>query len=178
MIKKAFHGCFCKYSMAVLVGVLIATQSMGAKGTKRVEQVTDKVCCDVVRKVLPQMTSLQVIDSVWVKAVDAQGKVIGYLLNSTQYGVDNIGRNGPVPTLIVLDSSKKILRVEIGRSSESPAYLSKIQRVGFCNRWNGMTLQSAKSQRVDAVTGATLTSSAVAANVRLMANMAEKSQPD
>lgn len=132
---------------------------------------------DTVKTVLPKVSAIKPVNDVWNKAVDAKGNLLGYVFNSEKYGVDIFGYFEDVPTLVVTDKNYKILKVSVINSYETEEYLRKIRKNGFFSKWNGKTIQSAKDLKVDAVSGATLTTEAVIDNVKLISEKAVKTQP-
>ncbi len=44
--------------------------------------------------------------------------------------------------------------------------MQRVEETGFFNNWNGLTIKKAKKKTVDAVSGATFTSRAVAQSVQ------------
>lgn len=132
---------------------------------------------DTVKTVLPKVSAIKPINEVWNKAVDAKGNLLGYVFNSEKYGVDIFGYYEDVPTLVVTDKNHKILKVSVINSYETEDYLRRIRKNGFFSKWNGKQIQSAKDLKVDAVSGATLTSEAVIDNMKLISEKAVKTQP-
>lgn len=132
---------------------------------------------DTVKTVLPKVSAIKPINDVWNKAVDAKGNLLGYVFNSEKYGIDIFGYYEDVPTLVVTDKNYKILKVSVINSYETEEYLGRVRKKGFFSKWNGKQIQSVKDLKVDAVSGATLTSEAVIDNVKLISEKAVKSQP-
>ena len=90
----------------------------------------------------------------------------GYRVISTRnMGKDIWGYGGNVPLHIYLKGNS-IARIEIQQNFESPEFLSSVVNSGLLSAWNGLSPQEALSKKVDAVTGATLSSSAVISNFR------------
>ncbi len=73
-----------------------------------------------------------------------------------------IGYNGPTPLNITLDETGKISKVELLPHQETPSYVQLVRKSGLLDTWNGLTPQEALAKRVDAVSGATYTSRAIA----------------
>lgn len=132
---------------------------------------------DTVKTVLPKVSAIKPINEVWNKAVDAKGNLLGYVFNSEKYGVDIFGYYEDVPTLVVTDKNHKILKVSVINSYETESYLNKIRKSGFFLKWTGKQIQSVQDFKVDAVSGATLTSEAVIDNVKLISEKSRHSEP-
>lgn len=86
-------------------------------------------------------------------------------VNTTGLSSDFIGYAGPVPVDITLRDGR-IERVEPLENTETPAFFNKITSSGLLERWQGMTPAEAAEAEVDAVTGATYSSTALIGNVR------------
>ncbi|MGL4852839.1 MAG: FMN-binding protein [Phocaeicola sp.] len=164
-----------KRTATVALTLLFATLFITAQAPKRSRRVPERKLdspLDTVKLIYPKATAIQPINSVWNKAVDNKGNLLGYVFNSEVYGIDNLGYYEDVPVLVVTDKSEKIQYVSIINSYETPEYVEDIYRSGFMERWNGKKLTDIQSIEVDGVSGATLTSEAVIENMKLIANKA------
>jgi uncharacterized protein with FMN-binding domain len=72
-----------------------------------------------------------------------------------------IGYGGTTPLAVSLDANEKIVGVELLENSETPGFVNRIIKLGFFDSWNGMTVNQVLNSHIDAVAGATMTSSAV-----------------
>lgn len=86
-------------------------------------------------------------------------------VNTTGLSADFIGYAGPVPVEITLRDGK-IEKVEALDNTETPAFFSNVVSSGLLDSWQGMTAAEAAEAEVDAVTGATYSSTALIQNVR------------
>ena len=75
-----------------------------------------------------------------------------YIINTTTIGKDIEGYNGPTPLKVYIKNNK-VEKIEFLKNVESPKYYAKVK--------------NAKTLQVDAVTGATYSSTAVIQNVQL-----------
>ena len=87
------------------------------------------------------------------------------IVNTTTLGKDVEGYNGPTPLKIYIKKNK-VERIEFLKSMESPKYYAMVKKA-LMDKWNGLTIKEARTQKVDAVTGATFSSEAVIKNVQL-----------
>lgn len=87
-------------------------------------------------------------------------------INTTEAGSSVMGYNGPVPVEITITDGK-ITGVEPLENSETPGFFKRVTDSGLLESWNGLTPEEAKEKEVDAVTGATYSSTAIIENVRL-----------
>lgn len=87
------------------------------------------------------------------------------VINSSSLAADIVGYGGKTPVEVYVRDGV-IERVEVLKNSETPSYFRRIEESGFLESWRGMTLGEAAVAAVDGLSGATLSSEAVAANVR------------
>lgn len=88
-----------------------------------------------------------------------------YIINTTELGKEIEGYNGPTPMKVYI-SKNKVEKIEFLKSMESPKYYAKVKKA-LQDKWNGLKVKDAKTQKVDIVTGATFSSEAVIKNVQL-----------
>ena len=101
------------------------------------------------------------IDTAFYEVKDAKGKKLGTVLFSSPYS-DNIkGFNGPTPLLITLDAEGRIKDVVLLENQETPVYAKRVVEGGLYQAWNGLTVDEAIDNQVDAISGATYTSNGV-----------------
>lgn len=89
-----------------------------------------------------------------------------YTVNTTLLSEQVKGYNGPTPLLITIEKDR-VVKVEALENVETPRFFERMKEGGMLQRWDGMTVDEALAATVDAVTGATFSSNAVAENVRL-----------
>ncbi len=94
------------------------------------------------------------------------GGVIAF--NSAPIAKDIVGYGGRTPvTLYTKDG--RIERVEVAANDETPSFFDEVVASGLLKRWDGMSLDEAALQSVDAVSGATFTSVSIIRNVQRVA---------
>lgn len=90
---------------------------------------------------------------------------------------DIIGYNAKVPIKITLDADGKIASVEMLDNRETPSFARRVEQSGLLQKWNGLTPAQAAVLDVDAVSGATYTSTAIISSVRRMtSNQVERQE--
>ena len=110
-----------------------------------------------------------------VQLLDANNKVIGYLLLPPAGKRQRTeGYNGVVNAAVVVAPDNRILGVVLGENSETPDFLKRLREGGLLKRWNGKTPAEAAKLKVDAVTRATYSSNAVKAEVGAVLNAQQK----
>ena len=87
------------------------------------------------------------------------------VVNTTTLAEDVEGYAGTTPLKIYINKKGKIEKIEALKNMETPKYWALIKR-DLLGKWNGLTVKQASTQKVDVVTGATLSSEAVIENVK------------
>lgn len=108
-----------------------------------------------------EAATTQAIDTAFYEVKDSNGKLLGTVLFSAPFSNDVKGYNGPTPLLICLDAEGRITNVELRANQETPRFAQRVVDGGLYESWNGLTVEQALGQQVDAVSGATYTSEGV-----------------
>ena len=95
------------------------------------------------------------------------------VINTTELCKDVKGFKGPVPVEVTFRNGK-VVQVKPLPNHESPGFFKRLTESGFFKSWNGMTAAEVEKAHVDAVTGATYSSTAVIKNVKAAARQAQK----
>lgn len=88
-----------------------------------------------------------------------------FVVNTTILGKSVEGYAGPTPVKVYIRGNK-VERIEFLQNQETPKYFDRVKKF-LQAKWNGLKVRDAQTLSVDAVTGATYSSEAVAENVRL-----------
>lgn len=107
------------------------------------------------------------LEDVNLYGVFKNGNKIGRVVNTSPFSDEIFGYNGRTPLNIFLDSEGRIFEVEICENKESRGYLNKVVNSGYFDLWDGLTAKEAANHNVDAVSGCTYTSVAVAQSLQL-----------
>lgn len=113
-----------------------------------------------------QPTTLTTTDSVLyeVRLSAMHEEPDGYVIVGRRATNSAWGHDGPVSVAIFLDDGMIIRGVRLLEEHETRRFVERMHGMHFLERWNGRHLYDPQ-QRVDATTGATATSAAVATNV-------------
>jgi len=97
-----------------------------------------------------------------------RGRVAGYAFVTTEIVPGIQGYGGPVPVLVGMDRTGRIVGVRMLPNNETPEYTRGIYSSRFLNQFAGKTCRDpfVLGRDIDGVTGATVTSAAVANGVR------------
>ncbi|MHB1078744.1 MAG: FMN-binding protein [Prosthecobacter sp.] len=97
---------------------------------------------------------------------DVSGITLGHVMQTSPEADDIIGYSGPTNTLIALDSRGKVLGLRILSSGDTTDHLAEVVRErSFFKQFTGKKAAELSSLLPQAVSGATLTSSAIAEGV-------------
>lgn len=88
-----------------------------------------------------------------------------YVVNTTTLGKNVVGYVAATPLKIYIQKDK-IVKVEALKNQETPKHNAKVKRM-LLTKWDGMKVKEVAKQKVDGVTGATITSDAFKKNVQL-----------
>ena len=123
---------------------------------------------------LPDAVSLRPDDSArdGLFVLDRAGRELGYVVRTQPRCRDIIGYAGTTDALVVLDRDWKILGIKIHASEDTTSYIQDIAvDRRFLKKWNGLTWDAAaaldlKAAGIEGVSGATMTSMAIAQSVK------------
>lgn len=132
------------------------------------------IAVDEVRKLLPDAASLRPDSSErdGLFVLDRQGRELGYVVRTQPYCRDIIGYCGVTDALVVLGPDWKILGLTVHASDDTKEHVyDVVTDRRFLKKWNGMTWDTAagldlKKAGIEGVSGATMTSMAIARSVK------------
>jgi Na+-translocating ferredoxin:NAD+ oxidoreductase RnfG subunit len=114
-----------------------------------------------IREVFPGAIGYLKIKNSTYMVVGTSNKSLGRMVLSTPYSKEIKGFSGQTPLLIALNNDGTIRTVLLLRNRESRHFVNKVRLHGLFSAWNGLSLDQAADKQVDAVSGATYTSTAV-----------------
>lgn len=121
---------------------------------------------DDAKKNFPEADSL-VLEDVNLYNVFDDGNKIGTIVNTSPFSDEIYGYNSTTPLTIFLDENDRISEVEICENRETRGYSNKVINSGYLDLWDGLTPKEAATYNVDAVSGCTFTSIAVAQSLQI-----------
>lgn len=132
------------------------------------------VVVDQVKSFFPEAARLRPDSSArdGLFIVDREGRELGYVVRTFPAAQDIIGYAGATDTLVVLDRDWKIVGLKIHGSEESEDYVKSIATDRrFLKKWNKLTWDAAadldlEAAGIEGVSGATMTSMAIAQGVK------------
>jgi Regulator of nitric oxide reductase transcription len=165
--------------LALVISFVLKTNTVSAQhhgmGSLQPEPVLSAL--EMVKTVFTNAASVSEGNTIWHVIKNSNGKLVGYALSSRPLTKDIIGYKGPTPIVLILDKNKIIKKLFLLENKESPDYINKVKTKGFLDTWNGKTLKEAAQLDVDAVSGATYSSTAIKRNVAMLAINALQTKP-
>lgn len=119
-----------------------------------------------LKELFPSYSTLEKMREQVYRIKSADGKELGELyLELIPEKEKKIGYAGPIEIAVAFRDGRTA-GVLIGKNEETPGFLRRLVRRGFLKGWNGATLKELQEKQVDAVSGATMSSEAIADSVR------------
>lgn len=120
-----------------------------------------------VRAAFPAAASYEKANKGVYKVYGKNKEIIGAVILSSPYATGVKGFAGPTPLLIAIDKRLHIKDVQLLRNSDTPNFVEHALEGGLLKSWNNMLMNKAANKEVDAVSGATYTSTAVIKNFQM-----------
>ncbi|MEA4901607.1 FMN-binding protein [Desulfitobacterium sp.] len=153
-----------KYFMLIIaIIVLIAAAIYGSYNN----QMDEATVLKYYHSAAPEASRFIPITDHTASYYDTAGTLAGYIGVSS-----NIGYSGPVFTATLIDTKGNITAVKVVNSSETPAYLRKLDAAGYFKQYNQKTVTDSLMPKydIDCVSGATLSSRAIGNSVQNVAH--------
>lgn len=154
--------------LALLVGLLAVRHRVLSRSDEETD-ARSSVPTALVDRIFPGAVRIVAVGEEtdrWV-VYDSGNIRLGTVLSTSPSADSIVGYAGPVPLLIGLSDDGRIAGVEPLPNSESRAFVDYIREEGYLDSWDGLTVSEALEKRVDAVSGATMSSSAMGASLRV-----------
>ena len=161
--RRLLHGY--RVGVFVLLIALIHQQHTWFVEQKR-GALKQKVEVEQIAGLYPKAASLSDWDPSHggQNVLDAEGKKLGHVIQTSPEADKIVGFSGPTNTLIAFGAGGKILGVRILRSEDTKEHVGDVLKSdAFLGTWTGLDREEAADLRdIDGVSGATLTSMAIA----------------
>ncbi len=137
------------------------------------------IVVDEVKSFFPTAARLRPDDSArdGLFVLDRESRELGYVVRTQPRCEDIIGYCGVTDTLVALDTNWKILGLKVRRSDDTPDHVKDVvTHRRFLKSWNDLTWDAAadldlKKAGIEGVSGATMTSMAIARSVKARLQM-------
>jgi len=153
--NKAYPVVFLAVIVIVSVVLLIAVNSLTSDivESRRVEEITG-----ILENIFPEMSKYELEDEVYIIYEDGEKAGYAFMASGSGYG-------GNIDILVGLDSGFGIKGVSILSQTETPGVGNRITESSFTDQFKGLSASdiALKSEggKIDAITGATISSRAV-----------------
>ncbi len=162
--------------IGVQQGKLVGWEPSAQHKVEKNTSMLGTISLEQSQTIFPEAYSLSTIDTSWVEVHDKAGKKLGELILSSPYSDKIIGFAGTTPLLIALGPEGKIKKVELLDNAESPDYVAHVREKKLFEAWTGLTIDEALNKKVDAVSGATYTSTAVIQSLKARLSVIDKAK--
>lgn len=159
------------YRFAVLCAILWLVRDLALHQRT---QGDSPIHTDELKSLLPGADELRPDSSArdGLFVLDREGKELGYVVRTQPYCRDIIGYSGVTDALVVLNPEWKIIGIKIHASDDTREHVhDMVTDRRFLKKWNGLTWDAAadldlQEAGIEGVSGATMTSMAVAESVK------------
>ena len=147
-----------------IVGIRTLQNGDGAKS--KAESAPNEDVLSSLKGIIPEAAAIE-HDGVeqWI-IKNKNEEAIGKAIIAQQTTRKIIGYSGPIPMVIVLDKNDKVRGIELLENDKTPEFLETVENEGFLEGWNGLVVAQAVGKNMDAVSGATYSSTAIGETVR------------
>lgn len=129
-----------------------------------------------IQSVFPEAAKIQTLDTAYFRILDAKGQALGSVLLSSPYADDVKGYAGKTPLMIVVGPDDKIAQVQLLENGETPGFVNRVVNSGFLESWNGLSLNEALDKELDAVSGATFSSTGIKKSLQKRLSVAARQE--
>lgn len=118
-----------------------------------------------IQRIFPEASAY--IDSEGRIEVQSDNETIGWAFNSSPYSDSIMGFASSVPVLLGFSMDDHLQGITMLKNYESPDFVENMVSTGFLDLWNGLHVLEIADADVDAVTGVTMTSSAIIKSMKI-----------
>ena len=163
------RGLLSAYRAAVFAAVIVFIRLAAQAPSPPRADVPPDVSIASLRKLYPSAASLSPrSDAKGAHVVnDSNGNALGFVIATSPESDAVIGYSGPSETLVAFGADSRVIGVEILSSGDTPEHLAQVvEDPAFLSQFEGKTWQEMQSlSGIDGVSGATLTSLAIAEGI-------------
>ncbi len=154
--------------LLIACGVLLGSMMAAAEIGNLPEEV--RHFSDDMRNLLPGAAEVTPSGEGIYTVRDAKRNTIGTLYLERISDDDRpMGYAGTIEIAVLFGKDSTVAGVLIGKNQETPSFLNRLRAAKFPERWNGLRMEEIPGREIDAVTGATYSSTAIRTGVRKLA---------
>ncbi len=130
------------------------------------KSVTDQFTLEDIKILFPNVASYSVkaVDKAIV--YDANNQILGEAYHTLPKAKDIRGFADVIPLIIGCDNNKQIIGIAVQKNNETPAFINRVISTGLLDKWKGKLASDAVTLNIDAVTGATMSSSCIINSIK------------
>ena len=149
-----------------LFGYKFNQESSSAIQESTSNQIPDQFTLEEIKSIFPNANSYKVTKEDEATVFDANNQKLGEVFHTLPIASDEKGFAGTIPMIIGFDNSYKIQGIAVLKNNETPAFIERVISTGLLDKWKGKTKEEATNTKVDAVTGATMSSSCIIKSIQ------------
>jgi NosR/NirI family transcriptional regulator, nitrous oxide reductase regulator len=155
--------------LLLLAALVLGLNRLSARWANRpANQATPRLSVAAVREVEPRVVRLQPIEGRFENILDNEGVLLGSATTTSPTADEVIGYSGPNDVLLILDLNRNIVSASLLHSGDTQDHVALVRsNAAFWQQFRGLTWGSRLDTRIDGVSGATLTSLAIAEAIAL-----------
>jgi electron transport complex protein RnfG len=158
--NRAYPVVFLAVIVTVSVALLIA---LGSVTSSIVEERRSEEIKNTLGKIFPEMSEYELEGEVYIIYQDGEKSGYAFISSGSGYG-------GDIDILVGLDNNFSIKDISILKQTETPGLGARITESAFTDQFKGLSADEVALRpdngRIDAITGATISSEAVVDAVR------------
>lgn len=154
--------------MIVLAMLLLGLHRYAKLANRPSQDVSALFDSLVIADLIPGARSLESIadEPSLRQAIDADGKPLAIIATTSPTSDHIIGYSGPTSLLLVLNQEREVQDTKVLRSFDTPEHLRQVvESEPFWSQFRGLRLGKSDFKKIDGVSGATLTSLAIAESI-------------
>lgn len=165
--KRHFLLHVTRLTIVASILLLLRLQHAHHTRTEAIEHFDTSYLEAQVRNAIPDLGGLHLTDQNDFQLVDAADQPLGRAILTSPDSDHIIGFSGPTNVMLVVDNQNRITDVAVLSSGDTRDHLQQvIEDESFLNSLIGRQVDQLNALRVDAVSGATLTSLAIMESIR------------
>ena len=163
-IRAKFPQLIVLLVIISLIGIRSIENSSKTKGQTVLVANNDILSC--LKEIVPEVTAIENDGAEQWILKDKNSITVGKAVIAQQTTSKIIGYSGPIPMVIALDKNDNVKALGLLPNDETPSFIDVLVAKGFLKKWNGLSVNQAVAMDMDAVSGATYSSTAINETVK------------
>ena len=154
------------YNSGSIFGYKFNQTGIEKEASSTTNTIPDQFTLEDIKAIFPTANSYKVTDIDKAAVFDSNNQRLGDVCHSLPKAKDIKGFAGIIPMIIGFDNNNHILGISVLKNNETPAFIDRVISTGILDKWKGKTREEASILKVDAVTGATMSSSCIIKSIQ------------